>query len=183
MMSLQHFFDNKLGGSLHGETKQGLTQFGEQAVDRMISKGIMIDVAHSSEAVVRDVLARSNKPLIVSHTGFKGHCDTERNISDETMDMVAEAGGLIGVGYWAAAVCDQSVGAIVASLRYGIDTFGLEHIALGSDWDGAVHTPIDAANIARLTQAMLDAEFSETEIRAVMGGNMLRFLLDQLPRA
>ena len=183
MMSLQHFFDNKLGGSLHGETKQGLTQFGEQAVDRMISKGIMIDVAHSSEAVVRDVLARSNKPLIVSHTGFKGHCDTERNISDETMGMVAEAGGLIGVGYWGAAVCDQSVGAIVASLRYGIDTFGLEHIALGSDWDGAVHTPIDAANIARLTQAMLDAEFSVTEIRAVMGGNMLRFLLDQLPRA
>jgi microsomal dipeptidase-like Zn-dependent dipeptidase len=183
MMSLQHFFDNKLGGSLHGETKQGLTQFGEQAVDRMLSKGIMIDVAHSSEAVVRDVLARSNKPLIVSHTGFKGHCDTERNISDETMGMVAKAGGLIGVGYWGAAVCDQSVGAIVMSLRYGIDTFGLEHIALGSDWDGAVHTPIDAANIARLTQAMLDAEFSETEIRAVMGGNMLRFLLDHLPRA
>ena len=181
MMSLQHFFDNKLGGSLHGESNAGLTEFGEQAVDRMVAKGLMIDVSHSSEAVVRDVLARTDLPLIVSHTGFKGHCDRKRNISDETMTMIAEGGGLIGVGYWDEATCGTSVASIVSSLRYGIDIFGLEHIALGSDWDGAVTTPIDAAHIAQLTQALRDAEFSDIEIRAVMGGNMLRFLHEHLP--
>ena len=80
MMSLQHFFDNKLGGSLHGESAEGLTDFGENAVDLMQKQGIMIDVAHSSSQVVKDVLQRSHIPLIVSHTGFYGHCQSERNI-------------------------------------------------------------------------------------------------------
>lgn len=181
MMSLQHFFDNKLGGSLHGESGAGLTEFGKQAVDRMSERGIMIDVAHSSEAVVRDVLARVKRPLIVSHTGFKGHCDTARNISDETMAAIANAGGLLGVGYWDKAVCAESITAVAEAIRYGIDQFGLEHIALGSDWDGTITSPIDASQIAHLTQALMDANLSETEIRAVMGGNMVRFLQENLP--
>ena len=181
MMSLQHFFDNRLGGSLHGVSGDGLTDFGRSAVTRMAELDIMIDVSHSSEAVVRDVLAQTDQPLIVSHTGFKGHCDRKRNISDATMQKIAEGGGLIGVGFWDEAVCDQSVAAIVSALRYGIDAFGVDHIALGSDWDGSVATPIDAASIAHLTHGMRKAEFSEQEIRAVMGGNMLRFLQAQLP--
>jgi microsomal dipeptidase-like Zn-dependent dipeptidase len=181
MMSLQHFFDNALGGSLHGESNQGLTSFGEQAVDRMIALGIMIDVAHSSEAVVQDLLARHPVPLIVSHTGFQGHCASPRNISDDTMELITNAGGLIGVGFWDGATCGSDVDSIVGAIRYGIDRFGLEHIALGSDWDGAISAPFDAANIAQLTQGLLDAEFSEAEIRAVMGGNMVRFLKTHLP--
>lgn len=181
MMSLQHFFDNKLGGSLHGESNAGLTAFGAAAVDKMLARGIMIDVAHSSEQVVLDVIARSGAPLIVSHSGFKGHCDRKRNISDETMQLIAQHGGLIGVGFWSEAVCEESVAAIVASIRYGIDLVGVEHVALGSDWDGSVNTPIDAADAARLTHAMRTANFSDDEIRAVMGGNMLRFLQMHLP--
>ena len=181
MMSLQHFFDNALGGSLHGESNQGLTFFGEQAVDRMIALGIMIDVAHSSEAVVQDLLAKHPVPLIVSHTGFQGHCASPRNISDDTMELITNAGGLIGVGFWDGATCGSDVDSIVGAIRYGIDRFGLEHIALGSDWDGAISAPFDAANIAQLTQGLLDAEFSEAEIRAVMGDNMVRFLKTHLP--
>ena len=181
MMSLQHFFDNKLGGSLHGLSNAGLTVFGEQAVDKMVAKGIMIDVSHSSEQVVLDVLARTTVPLIVSHTGLKGHCDSKRNISDETMHLVAERGGIIGIGFWDAAVCEESIYAIVDALRYGIDTFGLEHIALGSDWDGAVTAPIDVANLARLTHGLVQAGFSEREIRAVMGENIVAFFKEHLP--
>ena len=70
MMSLQHFFDNKLGGSLHGESGEGLTAFGREALQQMQSLGIMLDVSHSSEQVVQDVLAISRQPLLVSHTGF-----------------------------------------------------------------------------------------------------------------
>lgn len=182
MMGLQHFFDNRLGGSLHGESQTGLTAFGEEAVRTMHARGIMIDVAHSSEATVRDTLrVTGGGALIVSHTGFNGHCPSPRNISDETMAMITEAGGLIGVGFWSDVVCGASINAIVSAIRYGVDRFGLEHIALGSDWDGSVTTPIDASQLPHLTQALLDADFTEQQVAAVMGGNMARFLDDHLP--
>ena len=182
MMGLQHFFDNRLGGSLHGESQSGLTPFGERAVHSMTEKGIMIDVAHSSEATVRDTLRVSDgAALIVSHTGFNGHCASPRNISDETMALITEAGGLIGVGFWTDVTCGEGITAIADAIRYGIDQFGIDHIALGSDWDGSVTTPIDASQLPHLTQALLDKGLSEAEVRAVMGGNMARFLAEHLP--
>ncbi|MEK9919359.1 MAG: membrane dipeptidase [Luminiphilus sp.] len=182
MMSLQHFFDNQLGGSLHGESQGGLTSFGRDAVTKMQELGIMIDVAHSSEATVRDTLTtKKGAALVVSHTGFQGHCPSPRNISDETMEMVTAAGGLIGVGFWADVTCGEDIDAIAGALRYGIDRFGLEHIALGSDWDGSVTTPITAAQLPHLTQALLDHGFAEEEVQAVMGGNLARFLAEHLP--
>ena len=182
MMGLQHFFDNRLGGSLHGESQSGLTPFGERAVHSMTEKGVMIDVAHSSEATVRDTLrVADGAALIVSHTGFNGHCASPRNISDETMALITEAGGLIGVGFWADVTCGEGINAIADAIRYGIDQFGIDHIALGSDWDGSVTTPIDASQLPHLTQALLDKGLSEAEVRAVMGGNMARFLAEHLP--
>ena len=182
MMGLQHFFDNRLGGSLHGESQSGLTPFGERAVHSMTEKGVMIDVAHSSEATVRDTLRVSDgAALIVSHTGFNGHCASPRNISDETMALITEAGGLIGVGFWADVTCGEGINAIADAIRYGIDQFGIDHIALGSDWDGSVTTPIDASQLPHLTQALLDKGLGEAEVRAVMGGNMARFLAEHLP--
>ncbi|MBU3069651.1 dipeptidase [Aestuariicella sp. G3-2] len=181
MMGLQHFFDNQLGGSLHGESNEGLTQFGKDAIMEMERLGIMIDVAHSSPKVVEDVLALANSPLIVSHTGFYGHCPSPRNISDELMKRIAAKGGLIGVGYWKGAVCDDIPENIVQAIRYGIDLVGVDHIALGSDFDGSVSTHFNSSELAVLTDEMLKAGFTETEIRKVMGENMVRFLAQQLP--
>src|SRR6056297_1492487 len=181
MMSLQHFFDNKLGGSLHGTSGAGLTDFGKEAVRLMQAKDIIVDVSHSSEAVVRDVFAQSGKPLVVSHTGFKGHCDTPRNISDELMQAIAAEGGLIAVGFWDAAVCGTSPQAIVSAIEYGIGLVGVDHVSLGSDYDGTVETDFDASEMAVLTQAMLESGMPEESIRKVMGGNMVRFLEQNLP--
>ena len=182
MMGLHHFFDNRLGGSLHGESQAGLTPFGEQAVLNMQKTGIMIDVAHSSEATVRDTLRLTDgAALIVSHTGFNGHCPSPRNISDETMALITEAGGLVGVGFWADVTCGQGIDAIAGAIQYGVERFGVNHIALGSDWDGSVTTPIDASQLPHLTQALLDAGLTQAEVRAVMGGNMVRFLAQHLP--
>jgi microsomal dipeptidase-like Zn-dependent dipeptidase len=97
------------------------------------------------------------------------------------MEMIAAAGGLIGVGFWADVTCGEGIQAIAGAIRYGIDRFGLEHIALGSDWDGSVTTPIDVSQLPHLTQALVDAGFTEAEIRAVMGGNLVRFLDAHLP--
>jgi microsomal dipeptidase-like Zn-dependent dipeptidase len=181
MMSLQHFFDNQLGGSLHGRSNTGLSEFGRQAIREMERLGIMIDVSHSSEQVVQDVLELTDTPLIVSHTGLQGHCNSERNISDKLMHRIAEGGGIIGIGYWDAAVCEVTPRSIVKAISYGIDLLGLEHISLGSDFDGAVVTPFDASELAVLTDEMMKAGYSTEAIQAVMGGNMVRFLQQQLP--
>ena len=133
--------------------------------------------------MVRDVLAMSQSPAILSHGGLKGQCDTARNLDDALMQEFAAKGGLIGIGFWDAAVCDPSPAGIAAAIRYGIDLLGAEHVALGSDYDGTVTVSFDVSDLAVLTQAMLDADFSEQEIRLVMGENVKRFLLQNLPDA
>jgi microsomal dipeptidase-like Zn-dependent dipeptidase len=181
MMSLQHFFDNKLGGSLHGESGAGLTEFGLEALKKMQDLGIMLDVSHSSEQVVKDALAFSRQPLLISHTGFYGHCASARNISDALMQQIAAKGGLIAVGYWDGAVCEANVNEIAKAIKYGIELVGSEHIALGSDYDGATSVPFDTSELIYLTQALLDLGLSELQIKQVMGANMLRYLQLHLP--
>ena len=181
MMSLQHFFDNKLGGSLHGESAAGLTAFGREALQKIQSLEIMLDVSHSSEQVVKDVLAISSQPLLVSHTGFYGHCASPRNIPDELMQQIAIKGGLIAVGYWDGAVCEPNVKEIAKAIKYGIELVGSEHIALGSDYDGATSVPFDTSELIYLTQALLDIGLSELQIKQVMGDNMLQYLKSHLP--
>jgi len=181
VMGLQHFFDNELGGSLHGTSGEGLTQFGRDAVDKAVAKGMIIDVAHSSEQVVRDVLARTDKPFIVSHTGLRGFCDSPRNIPDDLMIEIAGHGGLIGVGFWDGAVCDISIENIAAEIIYGVNLLGADHVALGSDFDGTVTTAFDASEMSALTQALMNAGLEDDVIRAVMGGNAVRFFLEHLP--
>lgn len=182
IVGLTHFFDNELGGSLHGIAGAGLTPFGRDVVRRAGELGLIIDVAHASPAMVADVLDTVAMPVMLSHGGLKGQCDSERNLDDALMQRIASAGGIVGIGFWDAAVCDPSPAGIVAAIRYAIDLLGVEHVALGSDFDGTVTTTFDTSELAALTQAMLDAGFAETEIRAVMGDNARRFLLDNLPQ-
>lgn len=181
MMSLQHFFDNRLGGSLHGTAKGGLTAFGRQAVGRMEEMGIMIDVSHSSEPVVRDTMEIVQRPLIISHTGIKGHCQTQRNVSDALMIDVAARGGLIGIGFWAQAICDASAGGIAQAIKAAVELVGEDHVALGSDFDGAVLTQFDAAELARITESLLAIGMDQATIRKVMGQNQIDFFLANLP--
>ncbi len=181
MMSLHHFFDNKLGGSLHGASQGGLSLFGRDALTKMQALGIMVDVSHSSEKVVQEVLEFSQSPLLISHTGFQGHCQTPRNISDNLMQTIASKGGLIAVGYWDAAVCGISPKNVAESIKYGVQLVGEDHVALGSDYDGAVTVAFDTSELAVLTQELLKAGLGEGQIRKVMGGNMLTFLQDNLP--
>lgn len=182
MMSLHHFFDNELGGSLHGESKAGLTEFGHAAVAEMNRLGIMIDVSHSAPQVVRDALALSTSPLIVSHTGTYGHCNSERNIPDELMQEIANKGGLIGIGFWQGAVCDDSPLGVAKALKAAVALLGEDAVALGSDYDGAVTTTFDSSQLIELTQALMDLGMSEPVIAKVMGGNQYRFMQENLPK-
>lgn len=181
MIGLHHFFDNELGGSLHGTSKGGLSEFGRSVVLDLERRGMIIDVAHSSEAVVEEVLALTRRPFIVSHTGVKGACDSPRNISDALMKRIAERGGVIGIGYWDGAVCDPSPESVVRSIRYAVDLLGVDHVGLGSDYDGATEVAFDTSELAVLTEEMRNAGFTRREIEQVMGRNVARILLALLP--
>ncbi len=181
MIGLQHFFDNELGGSLHGVSDAGLTDFGRAAVARIVERGMIIDLAHSSHAVVRDVLEMTDVPLAISHTGIHSHCAARRNIPDALMLEVARRGGVIGIGFWADVTCDDTPEGVAATLLAAIDLLGVEHVALGSDYDGTITATFDASEYAVLTDRLLAAGLSEADIRAVMGENTIRFFLENLP--
>lgn len=182
MMAPVHLFDNKLGGSASGTDKGGLTDFGRQVVQRLDTLGILIDLAHASSPLIDDVLALTERPVVVSHTGVQGTCPGPRNLSDDQLRRLAATGGVIGIGYWPGAVCEGGIDAIVRAMRYTADLVGIDHVALGSDFDGTVETPFDTSGLAQLTEALLEAGFSEDEIRQIMGGNVRRLLLETLPR-
>jgi len=181
IVGLTHFFDNELGGSLHGISNEGLTDFGRAVVRRANELGMIIDIAHASPRMVADVLELSTSPPILSHGGLKGICNSARNLDDSLMVEFAESGGLIGIGYWDGAICDESPDGIVRAIRYAIDLLGVSHVALGSDYDGATAVMLDTSELAILTETMLRRGFSEHEIRLVMGENVKRFLLENLP--
>ncbi|MGF1525079.1 MAG: dipeptidase [Leptolyngbyaceae cyanobacterium] len=181
MIGLAHFFDTDVSGSAHGLEQGGLTPFGRQVVERMTALGMVIDLAHASSQTIDDVLQLTTRPVIVSHTGVKGTCEGVRNLSDRQIQQVADTGGIIGIGFWKTAVCGEDVNAIVEAIRYTADQVGVEHVALGSDFDGAVRVPFDVANLVQITQALQKAGFTEAEIRQIMGLNVLNLLEQLLP--
>ena len=181
VIGLHHFFDNALGGSLHGLNNAGLTEFGETVVDAIHKKGLVLDLAHSSEQVARDVIDRTDFPLIVSHSGIYGHCPAKRNYPDDLIKAVAKTGGVIGIGYWAEVACgDITPSGIAKMILKGIEVVGEDHISLGSDFDGSVRTAFDTSEMPALTHALMQVGLSDAQIAKVMGANMLRVLRERL---
>ena len=176
MAGLTHFFDNDLAGSMHGLKKGGLTPFGRQVVTAMEAKGVIVDIAHCSNACVADILKMARRPVVSSHGGVQATCKVNRNLSDEQIRGVAATGGLIGIGYWDAAICDTTPASIAKAMKHVRDLVGIQHVALGSDYDGATTVRFDTSKLAQVTQALIDAGFSDDEIRAAMGGNAVRVL-------
>lgn len=181
MLGPTHFFDNELGGSAHGISKEGLTDFGRQVIDRMNQLGIIIDLAHASPKMIDDVLAQTQQPVIVSHTGVKGTNDSPRNLSDEHIKMIAEGGGLIGIAYFKGAVKAPLTKGIVDAMRYVKSIAGVQCIALGSDYDGSMTAPFDVTGLPLLVEEMINQGFSTEEITAIMGGNVKKYMRNNLP--
>jgi len=182
-MGLQHFFDNELGGSMHGRSQAGLTGFGRAAVKKMREKGIIIDVAHSSVQVVRDVLELTPDPIFISHGGTIAHCPKtkNRNLPDDVLKKIAARRGIVGIGYFSGVICDISPNGIAAAIVDAVALLGPDAVALGSDFDGTVTVSLDTAELAAITDALLKAGMNETTIRKVMGGNAKRFFKENLP--
>lgn len=181
LVGLTHFFDNELGGSLHGTEDRGLTDFGRRVVAELVARDMVIDLAHASEQMARDVLAIPGTRPIVSHTGIHGVCPVKRNYPDDLMQAIVAKGGVVGIGYWADVTCDATPAGVAASIKAAVALLGEDHVSLGSDFDGAVETGFDSSELAALTQALMDAGLSAPVIAKVMGGNMMRYLGETLP--
>ncbi|MER6973023.1 dipeptidase [Nocardioides sp. NPDC000445] len=181
MAGFTHFFDNEVAGSMHGVEKGGLTDLGRRVFAEMERRGIVVDIAHASHAAVAEMLAMATKPVVLSHGGVQATCDVNRNLTDEEVRGVAATGGVVGVGYWDAAVCDLTVEAVVDAIDHVVEVGGIETAALGSDYDGATTVGWDAGDLAAITQELIDRGYDETEVAAIMGGNTLRVLRATLP--
>ncbi len=181
MMSPSHFFDNDIGGSAHGIQKYGLTDKGKEMIRRMESKGMLVDLAHASAATIDDVLAIVTKPVVISHTGVRGTCDNQRNLSDEQLKKIAKTGGVVGIGFWETAVCSEDAQSIAKAIRYAANVIGANHVGLGSDFDGSVKVPFDTSGEALITEALINENFTDEEIAKIMGGNVVKLLGENLP--
>jgi microsomal dipeptidase-like Zn-dependent dipeptidase len=151
-------------------------------VNGMVQRGMVIDLAHASPLMVQDVLAIPDARPILSHTGIHGHCGSARNLDDALVQAIAAKGGVIGIGFWTDVVCGGTPAHIAESILAAIALVGEDHVSLGSDYDGSVGVPFDAAHLSALTQALMDEGLTEAQIAKVMGGNMIRHLSETLPQ-
>jgi membrane dipeptidase len=181
MMGLTHFFDNEVAASAHGVTHGGLTPLGRQVVERMEALHILVDLAHASPTTVSEVLAMAKRPIVVSHTGVAATCPGPRNLTDDQLKAISANGGVVGIGYWDAAVCTLGAASIAKAIRHAVDVAGIDHVGLGSDFDGATSTPFATDGLVEITQALMEQKFTSAEIAQIMGGNVIRLFGTSLP--
>jgi microsomal dipeptidase-like Zn-dependent dipeptidase len=181
MVSPAHFFDTAYGGSAHGVLKGGLTELGRELLSRMERSGLLMDVAHASSATIDDVLSLAARPVVASHTGIRAAAPGVRNLPDDQVRAIAATGGVIGIGFWPVACGGDDVAAIARSIVTAVELAGVDHVGLGSDFDGAVPTPFDATGMPLVTDALIAEGLSDEDLAAVMGGNAIRVLRAGLP--
>jgi microsomal dipeptidase-like Zn-dependent dipeptidase len=181
MVGLAHFFDNAFAGSAHGVARGGLTGLGRDLVAELERRRIVVDLAHASPATIEDVLAIATRPVVASHTGVRGIGDHDRNLPDDHVRAIAATGGVVGIGFWPTACGGETVDWIARSVAHAVAVAGADHVALGSDFDGAVPVPFDASGMALLTAALLAQGLDEATIAKVMGGSAIRLFRTALP--
>lgn len=181
IFGISHFFDNEAGGSAHGKEKGGLSAFGRGLIHILQKKHTIIDLSHASGRVLDEVLEMVGVPVMVSHTGVCGICNNPRNLSDDQVRKIAEAGGIIGVALFEKATCGRSIRDAAHTVRYVADLAGVDCIGVGSDFDGAITTPFDASGWPLLTRELFAQGFNKDQIAKIMGGNALRLFRETLP--
>lgn len=187
-----HRFDNNLSGSNEGQARYGLTEHGRVALLEAERLGMMIDLAHISQAGLREAVELLHDPFVISHTGVKEGCappcSPDRNLSDEDIRHVLRNDGIIGVGFWTRAVGSNPwhIADAMAHIMEIAEEMNLppgRNIAYGSDYDGSVTPLIGVTELSTLTAIMRQRPqpFEEETIRDIAGRNVCRAFLQNLP--
>jgi len=169
-------------GAYESRTGGGLTRFGVELVQECNRLGVLIDISHLSAAGVRDVLEISTQPVIASHSNAHALCPYVRNLTDEQLKALAAKDGVVGVTFVPAFLVEGGKGASLDNLLDHIDHIvqvaGVEHVGLGSDFDGFGPPPPtgleDASRFPAITDGLLRRGYAERDVRKILGGNLMR---------
>jgi membrane dipeptidase len=167
------------------DTGPGLTEAGKELVRACNRLGIMVDLSHLNERGFWDVARTSNAPLVATHSNAHAVTACTRNLLDSQLEAVRDTDGVVGVNFAVAFLredgrrdTDTPLEAMVRHFEYLAGKMGVEHVAFGSDFDGAaIPAPLgDVAGLPRLVEALREAGFSEDDLRKMAHENWLRVL-------
>lgn len=182
-ITLCHNGDNDICDSARGcNTHGGVSRFGEQVIKEMNRCGIMVDLSHAGEKSFYDALSISSKPIVCSHSNCKALCDVPRNLTDDQMRALAKHGGVAHITLYHGFLRNDSQEATVmdamAHLEHAIDIMDIEHVGLGTDFDGdgGIRGLADSSELINFTLHLLRRKYNERDIARIWGGNWLRVM-------
>lgn len=182
-ITLCHNGDNDICDSARGcNTHGGVSRFGEQVIKEMNRCGIMVDLSHAGEKSFYDALSISSKPIVCSHSNCKALCDVPRNLTDDQLRALAKHGGVAHITLYHGFLRNDSQEATVmdaiAHLEHAISIMGIEHVGLGTDFDGdgGIRGLADSSELINFTLYLLRRRYSERDIARIWGGNWLRVM-------
>lgn len=180
-ITLTHTWDNQIchSSSNSEDSNKGLTDFGKKVVKEMNRLGILIDLSHCSEGTFWDVLKMSTKPVVCTHSGAKALCDHDRNLTDAQLKALAQHGGVVQtVSYTEFLKKDgkATIDDFIKHLDYMVKVAGVDHVGVGTDFDGGGGVPgLEADNdLINITMRLLELGYSESDLGKIWGGNFFR---------
>ena len=181
-ITLCHNGDNAICDSARGtQTHGGVSAFGEQVIGEMNRLGMMVDLSHGAETSFFDALSISQTPIVCSHSNCKALCDVPRNLTDAQLKALAQAGGVAQITLYHGFLRKEGEADIrdaMAHLNHAIDVMGIDHVGLGTDFDGdgGIKGLADASELINFTTALLRQRFSKADIKKIWGENWLRVM-------
>ena len=184
-MTLCHNGDNDIcdSASKSNQTHGGVSQFGAEVIAEMNRLGILVDMSHAGEKSFYDALDISKKPIVCSHSSARALCDHPRNLTDDQMRALAAKGGVAQTTIYNGFLRKDSQATILdvmAHLEHAIDVMGIDHVGLGTDFDGDGGVPglADSSELLNFTRQLLRKRYSDEDIQKIWGGNFLRVMAE-----
>ena len=184
-MTLCHNGDNDIcdSASRSNQTHGGVSAFGEQVIREMNRLGILVDMSHAGEKSFYDALDISAKPIVCSHSSARALCDHPRNLTDDQMRALAAKGGVAQTTIYNGFLRrdgEATIRDVIEHLEHAIDVMGIDHVGLGTDFDGDGGVPglANASELINFTRQLLARRYSEEEIQKIWGGNFLRVMAE-----
>ena len=181
-ITLCHNGDNDICDSARGcNTHNGVSPFGEKVIQEMNDCGIMVDLSHGGEKSFYDALNISSTPIVCSHSNCKALCDVPRNLTDDQMRALAAKGGVAHTTLYAGFLRQNGEATIldaIAHLEHAIDVMGIDHVGIGTDFDGdgGIKGLADSSELINFTVSLLKRRYNEHDIAKIWGGNWLRVM-------
>ena len=182
-MTLCHNGDNDIcdSASKTQHTHHGVSAFGEQVIKEMNRLGVLVDMSHAGEESFYQALEISSMPIVCSHSSARALCDHQRNLTDDQMRALAKKGGVAQTTIYHGFLCKEgeaTINDVIAHLEHAIDVMGIDHVGLGTDFDGdgGVRGLANSSELINFTRKLLARRFSEQDIQKIWGGNFLRVM-------